>query len=431
MNEVFIKQIKSYFPDNWQDYLTLLEQPYHQGLFLNTNKADKKEILDLIDFEIKQSNYNPSSYYHHNDSIGKSKVFDLGLIYPQDIASSFPATFIDYQNIKTVVDLCSAPGGKTINVLNNLNNDVLCIANDINHRRSLELSKNLERLGLDNVIITNKDPNILANQLKNFADLVILDAPCSGEGMIRKYPDILNNYSLDNINQCSIIQKQLLENAYDILNYGGQLLYCTCTYALQEDENQIIEFLNNHDDMELVELNGSNSIYLKGTIKLSPLNDTEGQFICLLRKKGNKLDYKYNHLNTIKDKAVDNFIKDNLNISNYYLYKYNNHFYLSLIPLIDLGNNIIKYGIYLGDIDKNQLQINHHLYRSNSLRPYFKYIYELNDEEYLTYISGNVFKTNNPDQYYLLTYHNHSIGYGINKKGIIKNKYPKGLRRMI
>ncbi len=427
---LFHERIKDYFPNDYNKFLELLNNEPTQGFFLNTNKANKEDILNLLDFDYYKSDLTNDSYYHLNDNIGKTKAYELGLIYPQGIESSLTTSFIKDKDIKTIVDLCSAPGGKSINALNRFPNS-LCICNDTNYSRSLILSSNLERLGLDNVIVTNKDCDTLAKQLNNFADLLILDAPCSGEGMIRKYPEILDTYSLENIHKLANIQEKLLDNAYDILKGDGILIYSTCTYAFEEDENQINNFLNKYPDMHIISIDMNSNSKIKGTLKLSPLDNLEGQFICMMYKDSNSITSTFKELKTVKDNIVDTFIKDNLNINNYYLYKNNDNYYLSLHPLIDLKSNVLRYGIYIGSIKNKRFEPSHCLYRANSLREHFIYTYDLNDEEYLKYISGNEFKTNLDSNYYLLTYHNYSIGYGKCSNKTMKNKYPKGLRRML
>lgn len=429
-NELFFSRIKEYFGLDYTEYLNQLDKPNTQGFFLNTNKASKEDILSIVDFDYSVSKYTDKSFIHNCNNIGKTKAYELGLIYPQEIAASLPALYVDTKNIKTIVDLCAAPGGKSINILNKLNNDVLLISNEVNHTRAGILSSNFERLGLDNVIVTNKKCDELSIQLENYADLVILDAPCSGEGIIRKYPTILDEYSIDNIKYLANIQSRLLENAYKIIKKGGQLLYSTCTYSFEEDEDQISNFLNRHTDMKIVNLGKSKYSRLEGTLKHSPIDGTEGQFICLMIKDNNyNKTSEVNYLKTTKDNYADNFIRDNLLINDYYLYKYNNHFYLSLFPLIDLNKNILKLGIYIGDVINKRFEPSHNLYRSNLLINKYKYIYALSDEEYEKYVLGYELKANISNNYYLLSYKGHSLGFGKCSNNIIKNKYPKGLRR--
>ena len=430
-NELFIEQCRIYFGEDCPEFLNQLKKPCTQAFFLNTAKADREKIFELIDFDYHSSSLTDQSFYHDCDGIGKTRAYELGLIYPQEIAASLSSLYIDPNGIKTVVDMCAAPGGKTINVLNRLDRNILCISNDVNHTRALTLSSNLERLGLDNVIITNKKTEDLSEQLEGFADLVILDAPCSGEGMIRKYPEILDDYSLDNIEQLSRIQSKLLDEAYIILNEGGQLLYSTCTYSFKEDEDQVISFLERHPDMKLIPIQMNSSSKLKGTIKLSPLNNTEGQFIALMKKDGTGKDSKTKFLKPVKEKLVDDFIKDNLYLDEYCIYKNNEHFFMSLKPLPDLRYNTLKYGINVGEIKNRRFEPNHNLYRANSLIGKYKYVYELSDSQYDLFVSGNEFKTDLDSHFYLLTYKGQSLGFGKCSNGIMKNKYPKGLRRMI
>ncbi len=433
MNEYFIQQSKAYFQDRHADFINKLEEPCTQGFFLNTLKAEKDQILSMIDFSYSPSPYNSASYYHFHSNIGKTIVNDLGLIYPQETAASLPAMFPDLTDVRLIVDLCAAPGGKSIDILNRAEPGTLLIANDISYERALVLSQNFERLGIGNAIITSKDTRILADQLSSQADLVILDAPCSGEGMLRKFPEIMDSLSESYIEELAQLQKKLLDHAYQILKPGGQLLYSTCTYSFEEDEQQIQSFLDRYPNMSLLPIGMDSYSMYPGTVKLCPLNGTEGQFFALFRKDSNADGYqaKLHFLKPIKHKLADSFICDNLDLEHYYLYEYNDRFYLSLIPLYDLGSKILRYGISLGENVKNRFEPDHHLYRCNALTGHYRYVYDLDDNELKQYLEGRELKTSLPDHYYLITYKGYSLGFGKCAKGIMKNKYPKGLRRVI
>ncbi len=433
MKDYFIQQSRIYFKDQQAAFLEKLKEPCTQGFFLNTLKAKKEDILNLIDFPYSRSLYSDSSYFHTHSNIGKTIVNDLGLIYPQEVAASIPATYPDLSEVRLIVDLCAAPGGKSIDIMNRADQNTLLIANDISYERSLVLSQNLERLGIGNAIITNKDPKLLADQLEGQADLVILDAPCSGEGMIRKYPEISEMLSDAYAQELAGIQKDLFDDAYRILKPGGQLLYSTCTYSLAEDEEQVISFLDRYPAMRLLPIVMTSYSDLPGTVKLCPLNGTEGQFFALFEKAKDTASSvsKLHPLKEARHRIADVFIKENLELKEYYIYQYNNHYYLSLIPLYDLGNSVIRYGIYLGEIVKDRFEPSHHLYRSNLLMPYYRYVYDLNEDELRLYLEGHALKTDLPDHYYLITYRSYSLGFGKCAKGIMKNKYPKGLRRVL
>ena len=431
MNELFQHRAELYFGNKAKEFLDSLESAPTQGLFLNTQKASRAEIMKEIDFPVFESPLTSDSFCHFEENIGKTKAYELGLIYPQEIAASLSTKYIDPKNISLIVDLCAAPGGKTVNIMNRVENDAICICNDVSHTRAQILSSNLERLGLDRTIVTSKKVSDLAEQLEGEADLVILDAPCSGEGMIRKYPEILEEYSLKNIYDLASVQKELLEKAYQILKEGGQLVYSTCTYAPEEDEEQICAFLYEHPDMKLVELPELGNSLLRGTIKLSPLDHTEGQFISLLKKDGNGQRTSMKYLKPVKEKTVDDFIGKNLDLDHYYLYKAKDRYYLSKIPLPDLGQGVLKYGIYTGEMKNGRFEPSHSLYRSNILKGRFIHSLKLNNEEYERFCEGLELRFPYENGYYQTVYHGHSLGFGKLSNGILKNKYPKGLRRVL
>ena len=392
----FETRAREYFDDDVQKFMELLNNEASHGFFLNTDKATKEKILSLIDFEYSKSNYNENAYFTKIENIGKTLAYDLGLIYPQDIESSYSITFLKDKKINTIVDLCAAPGGKSINAINTFK-DAICISNDVTYARASIISNNFERLGFTNTLISSTKIENLEQSLSNYADLVLLDAPCSGEGMIRKYPEIITNLNDADYKKIELIQEELLDNAYKILKYTGYLIYSTCTYNLNEDEKQIIKFLDKYKDMELINI------------------DTDNHIKCLKQAK---------------NALVERFIKDNIDIKNYYLYNKDNNFYLSLKPLPDI-KGIIRAGLYLGELKKDRFEPSHMLYRSNELFDKFKYRYDFSDEEYIRYKKGYEIETKLEDNYYLLTYKGLSFAYSRVKKGIMKNKYPKGLREML
>ncbi len=417
--EIFLERCKEYFKEDYDKFISLIDLKPSSGFFLNEKKANKEDIFKLIDFKFENFELNDKSYYSKQESIGKSKAYELGLIYPQDVESSLPISLIENDNISLAIDLCGAPGGKTINAINKLDDNVVFISNDVTLKRASILSSNIERMGFDNCIITSLKPEYLANKYEGIFDLVILDAPCSGEGMIRKYPEILDTYSIANINELACVQKDLLESAYKLLNDGGQLIYSTCTFAKEEDEWQVESFLNRHDDMSLI----------KPCKKMSFLDNTEGQFMALMKKEGTLVSKKFKYKKTVTNKIVESFIKENINIDKYYLYNNDNNYYMSLMPLPSIDSGILRCCIYLGELKKDRFEPSHSLYRINRLN--FKYKYDLNDEEYTKFIKGEELYVSLDNHYYQVTYMSYPLGFGKCSNGQLKNKYPKGLRRMI
>lgn len=426
-NKLYLDRCKKYFGKEYDLFLECLNKPATKSFFANYLKGD---VFKNIDIKYDNSGINPNAFYFDNDHISSSKEYELGLIYPQGIESSLSSYLFNGENIDFIVDMCSAPGGKSINFANKFK-DALLISNDVNYKRQLLTANNFERLGIDKAIICSLEISSLANKLNSLADLVILDVPCSGEGMARKTEEIFDSYSDNEINKLKNIQAKLLDEAYEILNGDSYLVYSTCAYSFEEDEEQVKEFLNRHNDMTLINIDiKGNCSTLKGTVKLSFINNTEGQFIAIFKKNGIKQSVKLPMLKTVKNNIVDEFIKNNLNIDNYYLYRIDDKFYLSFNKLYDLKSNVIREGIYIGDLLKDRFEPNHFMYRANSLLGKYKYEYELSDEQYESFIKGLELKADNLDnEYYHLLHKGYSVGFGKYSNGVIKNKYPKGLRR--
>ena len=431
LNETLKSRLKGYFREEYDTFIRKLDEPCTKGFFLNTSKAEREEIFKEISFPYIPSKLTDDSFYHDEENIGKTVAYDLGLIYPQEIAASLTSMVIEGMKASLVVDLCAAPGGKTVNVLNRLSSYDLCIANDYNHKRAQILSSNLERLGLDKTIVTCRKPHELVKELEGNCDIVILDAPCSGEGMLRKYPEIGTDYDLSSVKECSLLQKELLEDAYTALNQDGILLYSTCTYAPEEDEDQINAFLSLHEDMERIPLSSEMDPSLSDYVKLSPLNGTEGQFYCAMRKNSPSSSRKLRYQKECGEKTVEEYIKQNTDISDFHLYQKNGTYYMSVCALPEISSGILREGIEVGKLNGKRLEASHSFYRANSLKSHYRYVYDLSDAEYASYIAGNELFTGFDDGDYAVTYHGHSLGYGKARQGRLKNKYPKGLRRMV
>ena len=418
---LFYNRMQDIYKDEYDEFLKALEDKPISSFYINSLKDSKENILHEIGFKYKEGRYNPDSYYYEDVQIGKTIANDLGLIYPQEMSASIPSLILNPKENSCIVDMCSAPGGKSINLACISKDSGILISNEYEYKRAMILTSNLERMGISNVIVTNKNGDDLAVSLMGVADYVLLDAPCSGEGMIRKNHEIIDNYSMDNIELCSLRQKQLIENAYDILKEGGYLVYSTCTYAKEENEDIVHDFLKRHEDMELMTIDNRfirRGINDPNMVRFTVLDGTEGQFVSLMRKNSAGFSKKMTYKKPVRNKIIEEFIKENLCLDEY----------MSLKPLWDLGKNVLRYGIYIGEIKKNIFYPSHNLFRSNALRNCFKKVIELNDEEYLKYRSGLNLYHEDANGYYLLTYHGYAFAYTKATKGDLKNKYPKGLR---
>jgi len=410
------------------DFFELLKEKAREGFILNLSKGHRANLLKELDFDYSPYRYNPNAYFHNVEKISLTPAYQLGLIYPQEPSASLPAYLCPLEDYDLIVDLCAAPGGKSFGILNNLINlgisDYLLLSNDINFKRAQALVSNYERLGYDNVYISSLKPSYIAEKLKGQADLIILDAPCSGEGMLRKESAILNDYSLANIKACAKRQNELLQNAYDLCKEGGYILYSTCTFAPEEDELLISEFLNEYQDMKPFNLKGYDT-YQK---KFSFLDGSEGQYVALMRKEGNRYKTKFNYLKSKTNKEVNTFF-DEHNLEEVYIDINNDYVYINNRPFVDLGIPLLRRGILAGTLKSKRFEPEHHLARSNHFSQYLN-SYELNDEEYKRYLGGLELSADY-EGYLLVKYHGYPLGLAKGSQGRLKNKYPKGLRVLL
>lgn len=393
-----------------------------KGFVLNTSKISIDDF-NSYNLPIKQDSNFPNLYRYDLEKflISKSLFHELGVIYIMDPSSFIVSTlFNNDKQRKLVLDMCAAPGGKTISYALNNKNDIV-ISNDFSFKRALELKANIERLGLDNVIVTSLEPKVFLNYFENSFDRVILDTPCSGSGMFRKEEKMVEDFSYAKVEKLLPIQQQLLNIAASLVKDGGELIYSTCSYLKEEDEDQITTFLSNHEEFELANINllkGYTS-YLKGSFHLFPFNfKGEGHFICKLIKKGDYFPTEF------KNKL--NFDKDlNLYTLEYDKEKYAIKDFIS--PILKLKP--LSIGIQITDNDKfAKYNFSYQLSRYKK-----ENVINISENEAIKYIKGEELKLDNSSLkgIYTLCYNNIPISYTNIKNNIAKNYYPKYLRKNI
>ena len=290
----FRERYDSIVSDKFYEYL---EKPLPRSFRINNLKANKKEVLER--FESYGIELKPVTWYSDafiSDSrIGNTIEHFMGWIYVQELTSMLPPLIMSKELGRTILDAAAAPGSKTTQLADLMENKGLIVANDISYLRTKALKSNLEKLGVINTVVTNYN-------LKNFPkvkfDAILLDAPCSSEGTIRKNPDILSIWSIKDIIGKSRLQKDLILKAYDLLKEGGYLIYSTCTFAPEENEEVVNHLLENREvRIEKINLDLKNSPGLdswqkrdfspevKNCCRIWPeQNDTGGFFLCKIRR---------------------------------------------------------------------------------------------------------------------------------------------------
>lgn len=278
----FEKKMKAFLGNEWDDFLYSYDNNRFQALRFNTLKVQSQEermrILKTlkISSDKKVSWADEAYYFDENVRPGKHPYHEMGLYYIQEPSAMSAAALLAPKPGMRVLDLCAAPGGKSTQLATYLGDSGLLVSNEINTQRSRILSQNIERMGIKNAIVTNEDSFVLASHFPGFFNAIQVDAPCSGEGMFRKLPEAIEQWSMENVAICAARQKEILDNAAVMLKPGGTIVYSTCTFSREENEDVIECFLERHPDFTLEEME-----------RFWPHKvDGEGHFVAKLVRRG-------------------------------------------------------------------------------------------------------------------------------------------------
>ena len=278
----FEKKMKAFLGNEWDDFLYSYDNNRFQALRFNTLKVQSPEermrILKTlkISSDKKVSWADEAYYFDENVRPGKHPYHEMGLYYIQEPSAMSAAALLAPKPGMRVLDLCAAPGGKSTQLATYLGDSGLLVSNEINTQRSRILSQNIERMGIKNAIVTNEDSFVLASHFPGFVNALQVDAPCSGEGMFRKLPEAIEQWSMENVAICAARQKEILDNAAVMLKPGGTIVYSTCTFSKEENEDVIEYFLERHPDFTLEEME-----------RFWPHKvDGEGHFVAKLVRRG-------------------------------------------------------------------------------------------------------------------------------------------------
>lgn len=287
----FLDSMQKLLGEEYQEYFNSFEQEPLCGLRVNTAKLTAEELKELVPWELRPVPWISNGfYYEEEDRLSKDPYYYAGLYYLQEPSAMTPASRLPIEPGDMVLDLCAAPGGKSTELGARLQKKGMLVANDISNSRAKALLKNLELLGIENICVTSEAPEKLKTVFPEFFDKILVDAPCSGEGMFRKDPDMVKSWMEHGPEYYAGIQKEITSQAVEMLKPGGYLLYSTCTFARCEDEEVIEYLLNQYPELELQPLEqfdgASDGIGLHGCIRLFPHKlHGEGHFLALLHKR--------------------------------------------------------------------------------------------------------------------------------------------------
>lgn len=300
--EQFLESMKTMLGTEYQDYLNSMKEDTRTAFRVNTNKIAQEQFMDICPFQTEPVPWNEKGFYYNADEDMPSKhpYYYAGLYYIQEPSAMIPASLLPVEEGDRVLDLCAAPGGKATELAAKLHGTGLLVANDISVSRAMALAKNLQIAGTGNAVVTAETPQNLAAVLSGFFQKVLIDAPCSGEGMFRRDPRMVKSWLAHGPEYYASIQTEILESAYELLAPGGDMVYSTCTFSPLEDEGMIQSFLKKHPDMTICEVprypgysegrpdwvpDGDPA--LKKCVRIFPHRaEGEGHFAVLLHKQG-------------------------------------------------------------------------------------------------------------------------------------------------
>ena len=423
----FLTHLKTYLSEEEINKLSkALEKENEHALLLNTEKLSVEELLTIYpNLKPHPIVKNAFLYNKKENDLGKSVYHELGCFYLQEPSAMLPAYLLDPKPGELVLDLCAAPGGKSMQASLLMQNKGLIIANDIAKNRAFAINENAERMGRGNLLITCNDFSTINQYFSNYFDKIILDAPCSGSGMFRKEIKMRDDWSYQKVLKNQERQKDLIIMAYQMLKPGGKMIYSTCSFSYEEDE-EVIDYLLNNSDATLENIPDNPLFYKcqmnpKGIHLLPSLFPGEGHYIALINKPGQI---------TLKEKIEKPLNHSYLDINSPYPYfqKYGDYLYTMSQEINIKHLNIIRYGIKVGEIDKNNVRYDYHYAR---FIKDFPTQYALNKEQLKQYYQGETLNAPLPKGYVLLTYQGINVDIAKSDGRIIKNHLPKGLRKKI
>lgn len=438
MNQDYLKRMKEYL--SLDDYNRLIES-YQEtpSRSIRLNKINIDTLIKETNMPLEKIEYDVDGYYLNDEKkYGNHVLHHLGAFYFQEPSAMAPVNMYEFKGNEKVLDLCAAPGGKSSQIARRIPNGVL-FSNELSKKRSQILFGNLERLGFDNVIVLNERVENLTTKFEGYFDVVLVDAPCSGEGMMRKDEEARNQWNPNLPLQCQKIDYDILSNAAKMIKQDGVLIYSTCTFAREEDED-IVSYLCNDLGFEVIKPNQVLKKYTKegfipDTLRFYPFTGRgEGQFMALLRKKtasNENVRYIKKIKETEEERIIRKFINENLvNYPELTIKKEGNRFY-ALSSDVDLtGLNVVNYGIELGEVQKGRFIPYHHFFKA--LGKYFKnkLVLQASDSRCLHYIRGEEIKADVNNGFGVIEIEGLILGGFKATSGNLKNYYPKGLRNM-
>ncbi len=456
----FCEEMKRILGDEYEAYLASMNEKRKCGLRVNTAKISVAEFERIAPFPLTRIPFVENGFYYDGEAVQPAKhpYYFAGLYYLQDPSAMTPASRLPVEEGDVVLDLCAAPGGKATELAARLHGTGLLIANDISSKRAKALLKNIELFGVENSFIVTEYPQKLGEHFPGFFDKILIDAPCSGEGMFRKEPSMIKAWEQNGPAFYASLQEDILSQALPMLKPGGYLLYSTCTFSPLEDEGTVEKILSMDPDLELVPIRGyegfaegnpaftgSRDPSIRRCVRIFPHRlDGEGHFLALFHKKedGDCQDQICRQSRkglTGEDKRLfDGFAADIDRVFEPHRLESKKgmvYYMPEALPQMS-GLRFLRSGLFLGEVKKNRFEPSQSL--AMALKPgQYQNCLDLSvrDERVIRYLKGETLvltgqETAKPDGWQLVCVDGFPLGWGKKNKCALKNKYHSGWRML-
>ncbi len=442
---IFEERMENLLGEKYPEFREALEMPPLFGLRINTLKISVDRFLELSPFRLRPIPWVPEGfYYDEGDRPAKHPYYHAGLYYIQEPSAMAPVVLLDPQPGETVMDTCAAPGGKTCQIGARMRNQGLLFTNDLSATRAKALLHNVEVSGIRNAIVLCENPLKLAGRLSGKIDRVLVDAPCSGEGMFRKMEGSIKLWSADKQEEYYGMQKPILEAAAVMVAPEGHLVYSTCTYNRHENEDAVFGFLKDNLDFDQDSgplpgaspgFSGQEGEKPTAMYRLWPhMVQGEGHFVARLKRNGKEAVPKRRQISqgnapeafqAFADRYMPGWKGEGV-------YRQLDE-RLMLVPSHDIdlaGIRILREGWLLGSIQKNRFEPSQALAMGLTPSEFSQTLdFSPEDPDLIRYIKGETVHRNAPKGWILITVSGYPLGWAKGMDGFLKNHYPASWRR--
>lgn len=438
--KIFAERMRGMLGEQFADFLRSYEKEPTRALLRNSSVIGETDLIENCDFPVEKIAFLDNGYSFDTEKPGNHPLHHAGAYYVQDPSAMITVSAAPLKEGMKCLDLCASPGGKTVQIAMRIGEKGLLVSNEIAPNRCKLLSGNVERLGFSNVLVSNADAKRIAQWYPSYFDFVLVDAPCSGEGMFRKYPESVSEWNEGTPAFCARRQYGIVSEALKTLAPGGYLLYSTCTFSKEENEDLVEKILEENPDLSLQDVPEqvikvtSPGIGMEKARRFYPhVAEGEGQFLALLRKADNTgigepaFSDGRGFIGSAEFAALEDFMGKTLSeYKDIPLCKYGKQIVAFDYPIPE--ENIYAAGVSIGTIEKGRLIPHHYLFKAYGKRFMRKLELSPASQEMKKYLSGAEIPCELADGWAVVTTCGIPVGGIKVVDGIAKNHYPKGLR---